>query len=121
MKKVITCVIVLCIGMAVLTACGGSGSDGASSIPENPGNVYRVIVTDTSGAAVRGVTIQFCSDTMCLMGETDDNGMATFEDQEEGAYTVHVYSVPEGFEDDTAEYEAPLTYGDVYITLKAAD
>lgn len=112
MKKHIKGLAVLLAVMVVfaLAACGGSGKAKA----------YRVITVDESGAPVKGVNIQFCSDTMCYMGETDDNGVATFADIEEGKYTVHVYRVPEGFAEDTTEYEAPGTYGDVTITLKAA-
>ena len=114
MKKVIALTVILCMAAALLASCGGS------SVPKNPGNVYRVIVNDESGKGVQGVVVQFCSDIMCLVGETDANGIATFKDQEEGAYTVHVYSVPEGFAEDANEYEAPDKYGDVIITLKTA-
>ena len=117
MKKLITMAVILCMGMALFAGCGGSGS--GSSVPDNPGNVYRVIVTDESGAGVQGVAVQFCSDQICLMGETDANGIAVFENQEEGSDTVHVNSVPEGYAEDTTEYTAPETYGDVNITLKA--
>jgi hypothetical protein len=54
------------------------------------------------------------------MAETDENGIASFEGFEEGTYTIHVLTVPEGFEKDTAEYTSPATFGDVTITLKAA-
>lgn len=139
MKKIITLAIIICMSMAVLAACGGSASkstdsaaststdsaastDSGSGAPaaENPGDAYRVIVTDESGKAVEGVMVQFCSDALCQMGETDADGIAVFADQEEGAYTVHVYSVPEGYAEDETEYPAPETYGDVNITLKAA-
>ena len=121
MKKIITFAVILCMSIAVLAACGGSGSDSGSSIPENPGDVYRVIVNDESGAAVQGVMVQFCSDQMCMMGETDADGIAAFDNQESGDYYVHVYSVPEGFAEDATEYPVPETYGDVNITLKAAE
>ena len=120
MKKKITLTLVLCMSMVMLGACGGIGSDAAASVRKNPGNVYRVIVNDESGAAVQGAMIQFCSDAMCMMGETDADGIAAFENQEEGSYTVHVYSVPDGFAEDETVYPAPETYGDVAITLKAA-
>ena len=122
MKKWITVAIIMCMSMMLLAACGvGTKSKGtSSSVPENPGNVYRVVVTDESGAAVPGVMIQFCSDAMCMMGETDADGIAAFENQEEGSYTVHVYSVPDGFAEDETVSPAPETYGDVAITLKAA-
>ena len=118
MKKIINFAMVLFLGMGMLAACGESA--GSAAIPENPGNVYRVVVTDESGAPVQGVIVQFCSDMMCLMGETDADGIAAFENQEEGAYTVHVYDVPEGFAEDATEYTAPENFGDVNITLKAA-
>lgn len=136
MKKIITLMVIICMSVAVLAACGGSGKDSAASTStdsaasteagseassaEDSGDAYRVIVTDESGKAVEGVMVQFCSDALCQMGETDADGIAVFADQEEGAYTVHVYSVPEGYAEDETEYPAPETYGDVNITLKAA-
>ena len=120
MKKIITLTIVLCMSMVMLGACGGSGTRSAAPTKKAPSNAYRVIVTDESGEAVQGVMIQFCSDAMCMMGETDADGIAAFENQEEGSYTVHVYSVPDGFAEDETVYPAPETYGDVAITLKAA-
>ena len=119
MKKIINLAIALFLSMGMLSACGGA-SAGSASIPDNPGNVYRVVVTDESGAPVQGVVIQFCSDMMCLMGETDADGIAVFENQEEGAYTAHVFDVPEGFAEDETEYNAPENYGDINITLKKA-
>lgn len=117
MKKLIA-VLFLCMSIMMLAACGGS--DSGSKIPENPGDVYRVITVDESGDPVKGVTIQFCSDTLCLMGETGDDGIAVFEDQEEGAYTAHVYAVPEGYAEDEKEYDMPETYGDITITIGKA-
>ena len=118
--KRITVLFIIALSILVLAGCGGSGSDSASSAPENPGDVYRVITVDESGAPVAGVAVQFCSEQMCLMGETDADGIAAFE-QEEGAYTVHVYKVPDGYAEDATEYPVPETYGDVTITLKAAE
>ena len=122
MKKLFTLALVLCMAMAVFAACGGSGPDTGSggSSSENPGNVYRAVVKDGSGAAVKGVNVQLCSDEMCVMAETDADGIAVFEDQPEGSYTIKVYSVPEGYEEDHTEYPVPEKYGDVNITLKKA-
>ena len=120
MKKIfkVSALLLAVIMVGMLAACG-SGA-GSTEIPKNPGNVYRVIVQDEAEAGVKGVRVQFCSDITCNMAETDENGIATFEGFDEGSYTIHVLTVPEGFEKDTAEYEAPDTYGDVTITLKAA-
>lgn len=108
----------------MLAGCGGSGSSDSGAAPaggENPGNVYRVITVDESGAPVAGTMVQFCSDQMCIMGETDADGVAVFEQDEAGIYTVKVYAVPDGFAEDKTEYPAPESYGDVNITLKAAE
>ncbi|MBE6042096.1 MAG: hypothetical protein E7220_06200 [Clostridiales bacterium] len=119
MKKIIAA-FVLCLCMIMMAACGGSGgSSDSSSILENPGNVYRVVTVDESGAPGEGVALQFCSDQLCQMGKTDADGIAVFED-EEGTYTVHVYKVPEGYAEDNTEYPVPEQYGDVNITIKAA-
>ena len=110
-------VLLLCGGILLLAGCGGESAAPAGA-PENPGNVYRVIVTDEAGAPVEGVTVQFCSDAMCLMGETDADGIAVYPDVAEGSYTVHVLKVPDGYADDETEYPAPETYGDVAVTLQ---
>lgn len=118
MKKVIA-IMILCMSVVLLASCGGSAGDKAS-VSENPGNAYRVITCDESGAPVAGVMVQFCSDQVCQMGETDADGIATF-DSDEGIYTVHIYAVPEGFAEDDTEYPVPESFGDVNITLKAAE
>lgn len=123
MKK-IAAAIVLCLGIMMLAACGaGEGAVQRSVAPEaskNPGNVYRVIVKDEAGKPVQGVAVQFCSDKMCQMGETDADGIAVYKNFEEAVHTIHVYSVPEGYAEDDTEYTSPETYGDIEITLKAA-
>lgn len=111
-----TALLVAVIMVAMLAACGSNA--GSSEIPKNPGNVYRVIVQDESETGVKGARIQFCSDITCNMAETDENGIASFEDFGEGTYTIHVLTVPEGFEEDKAEYTSPATYGDTIITLR---
>ncbi len=117
--KRITVLFVIALSVLVLAGCGGSGADSASAAPENPGNVYRVITVDESGAPVEGTAVQFCSAQMCLMDQTDADGIAVFEQEEDSSYTVHVYKVPEGYAEDKTEYPVPETYGDVTITLKA--
>ena len=82
--------------------------------------VYRVIVTDSSGAPVKEVMVQFCSDTTCTMGKTDENGVAVFEMEEGPIYTIHVLKVPEGYVKNGTEYQTDDTYCDVYIPLEKA-
>jgi len=111
----VSALLIAVIMVAMLAACG-SGA-GSSEIPKNPGNVYRVIVQDESNMGVKGARIQFCSDITCNMVETDENGIAAFEDFDEGSYTIHVLTVPEGFEKDTSEHKTPDTFGDITITV----
>ncbi len=103
-------VSVLCIAM-VLAACMLAACSG-----KKPGS-YEVLVNDGAGKPVPGVTVQFCSDTECILGETAENGIAVFE-KEAGTYTVHVLKVPEGYAADDAEYPAPDKPGRVTVVLK---
>ena len=134
MKRTIPVILSLCLTLT-LAACGsGSGTTREQTTQETPAQTgqaaepapvstqaesgYRVLVTDESGAPVSGATIQFCSDTECIMGKTGDDGVATFE-QAAGAYTVHVLKVPSGYAEDNTEYDAPETPGLVTIVLRA--
>lgn len=83
------------------------------------GTPYRVICVDEDGNPVQGATIQFCSDIQCMMGKTDADGVAEF-DEVPGSYIVHLLKVPEGFAKDSTEYEAPAVPGDLTIVVKAA-
>ena len=100
----------------LLTACG----TGSAAIPENPGNVYRAVVSDEAGKPVEDVGVQLCSDELCMSARSDAQGIAVFKNAQEGVYTVHVGNVPDGFAEDDTEYAAPETYGDIVIVLKTA-
>ena len=80
---------------------------------------YRIICVDENGQPVAGCTVQFCSDDTCLLGKTDENGIAAFQEPP-GHYTVHLLKPPAGYAKDSTEYTAPEVYGDVIITLEAA-
>ena len=103
-----------------------AGKEVAMERPDSPHTaandegVYRVIVSDTDGNLVKGATIQFCSDTTCSMGKTDENGMAVFKMEEGQVYSVHVLKVPEGYEKHTGDCKTDETYCDVYISLTKA-
>lgn len=84
---------------------------------ENGESVYRVIVTDNEGSPIPGAVVQFCSDSMCMVGETDEEGTAVFEN-EEGVYTVHILTAPEEYEATEEEFETAETYSDVFIMLQ---
>lgn len=108
----------VCLLLAVLLLAGLSATAFAESVCGNKApSAYEVLVTDEAGRPVQGAVIQFCSDTMCSMGKTDENGLAVFEN-EAGTYTVHVLKVPKGFAADHTEYTAPAQPGRVSIVLK---
>ena len=86
----------------------------------NAEGVFRVVVSDTDGNLVKGVSVQFCSDSTCMMNKTDENGVAVFEMEEGQVYTVHILKVPEGYEKNTGEFLTDETYCDVYIPLDKA-
>ena len=86
----------------------------------NGEGVYRVIVSDTDGNLVKGVTVQFCSDTTCTMGKTDENGVAVFKMEEGPIYIVHILKVPEGYEKNDGAYQTVDTYCDIYVPLGKA-
>ena len=107
--------LVLCLALVLvfgmLTGCGQNASS------SNASNSYEVLVNDETGKPVSGVTIQFCSDTECIMDQTDEKGIAVFE-KEAGKYTVHVLKAPEGYAADDTEYPAPAEPGRMTIVLK---
>ena len=102
--KVLAVCLLLALAVVMLASCGKKAG-------------YEVLVNDADGKPVSGVTIQFCSDTECVMGTTGDNGIAAF-DKAAGSYTIHVLKVPEGYAGDDTEYAAPDKPGQVVIVLK---
>ena len=110
MKRTLTLFSVFCLLLSLLTGSAAVFAESAGT------EGYQVQVTDDAGDPVSGAMVQFCSDSECMMGVTDDAGMAQF-DQPAGSYTVHVLKVPEGFAADSTEYAAPEEPGLIAITL----
>ena len=117
MKKSVLLVVALCMVIAVLTGCGSANKDQSKAIAsvtaevtssgaeapaaargtEMADNKYTVYVVDAeSEAPLAGVKVQFCSDTQCMMGKTDENGCAVFM-SDPGNYTAHILKAPEGY------------------------
>lgn len=109
MKRALSLILSLCLALALLA--GAALSEAAEG--------YCVVVTDTDGAPIPEVMVQFCSETECMFARTDARGLAWF-DVAPGAYTVHVLKAPEPFEPDNTEYPAPEAPGVVAITLTRA-
>ncbi len=107
MKKTIAMILMLCLVLTALSTC--AFAEGG----------YQIQVVDASGAPVEGVTVQFCSDSQCLMGKTGADGIASF-DEPAGSYTVHLLKVPTGYEKDSTEYTAPETPDLMVLTVQQA-
>ncbi|MBQ9458994.1 MAG: hypothetical protein IJU66_03590 [Oscillospiraceae bacterium] len=93
-----------------------TAQDAAQDTVQTPA-CYRILVTDEAGNPVEGVSVQFCSDTLCKLAPTGADGTASFDDPE-GDYTVHILKAPDGYEKDGAEYAVPQKYGTLTIVLK---
>ncbi len=72
-------------------------------IDTNGDSVYRVIVIDEDGNPIPEVKIQFCSDSTCMTGETDETGTAVFQ-EEKGHYTAHILKAPEEYDVIDSEF-----------------
>ena len=75
MKKIFALCLVLILAASALAGCSSK-----------PGK-YEILVTDEAGDPVEGITIQFCSDTLCDTQTTDATGIAAFE-KEPGKYCI---------------------------------
>ena len=120
LKKALASCLALILALGVLAGCGGKPGNGTGSSGNDGAPAYVVLVNDEAGNPVPGVTIQFCSDTECIMGTTDENGAASF-DKEAGSYTIHILKAPEAYAPDDTEYAAPEQPGPVTLVLKAAE
>ena len=64
---------------------------------------YYIHITDEDGP-VEGVAIQFCDDATCRFGETDEDGVVSFDVPGGKEYEVHVAEVPDDYEEDDTVY-----------------
>ena len=59
---------------------------------------YLVFVKDAETMApIPDARVQFCSDSLCQMGKTDESGLASFHSEDPGTYTVHMMKAPDGY------------------------
>ena len=107
----------LLAGKAPAEAVGSAETN--TTVPSENGK-YNVVVRNSEGDPVKGVTVQFCSDITCTLGKTDENGVASFDADEGQVYTVHILKVPEGVEKTSEEFQTLDTYSDTYIVLQKA-
>lgn len=92
-----------------------ASEEAPGAVPNNL-KTYRIFVKDDAGP-VEGATVQFCSDTACLIGKTNADGCASFDQPAGVVYTVHILKTPKGYEKDKTEYETLNVYSDLEITI----
>ena len=104
MKKIISIILALVLLLGSAAAVAGQASEQTapaknSSPAVSPAeNTYVILVLDADDSSpVSGAMVQFCSDTQCMVGFTDESGAASFE-ADPGPYTAHVLKAPEGYE-----------------------
>lgn len=105
-------IMTLCLMLFLPAFSIAAGADVGTS------DTYIVRVINENGEPVPGAMVQFCSDTECMMGKTDEIGEAAF-DKEAGSYTVHILKPAEGYLKDETEYSAPDTPGVITIVLRS--
>ena len=83
---------------------------------------YLIFVKDANTEEpLAGVKVQFCSDTQCMMGRTDNTGVAVFN-MEPGNYEAHILKQPDGYQKNNET--AKLTATDktaVFMLLKEGE
>ncbi len=88
---------------------GAAGEGNAASEAAEKAAVdgsYVVLCVNEDGEPVSGASVQFCTDSICTLAETDGRGLAVFP-AEPGEYTVHLVKPPAGYAADGTEYEFP--------------
>ena len=126
MKKIL-CMLLALVMLFGVCACGQKPAPDAGNaapaeaaegaVEEAPDVEYRVSVADPEGSAIAGVKVQFCDDSTCTLGDTDEGGAAVFP-AKEGSYTVHILQVPFGFIKTDEEFPFPDAGREVSITLQ---
>ena len=141
MRKILSMILILTMGVALLAGCGGSsqgtgtagGTTTASSVSaadpaaDNPvaaevpeGSYVIYVLDEESGDPIEDAVVQFCSDTLCQTGKSDATGKAVFE-ADPGNYTTHVLKAPEGYDAGSEEFDLTPEVRSVEIKLKKAD
>ena len=133
MRKQLVCVLTVVTAAVMLSGCNKTNNNTkgqndtnvvveateTTETQQTEGGEYSVLVVDENDNPLSGAIVQFCTDSMCNLGETKDDGIAVFAADKPGAYTVHIQGVPDGFAEDETEYVTEEAYGQLKITLKS--
>lgn len=79
---------------------------------------YLLHVVDQNGAPVPGVFVTFCTDTACIMQQSDESGTVSFDGAPD-VYHVQLIKVPDGYSFDPAfELYTTRTYGEWLLRIQ---
>lgn len=142
MRKYVAIIIMICLSASLLMGCGGSGGGDKSKEAQSKAEAqadeqpekkltsqslsqtdgYLIFVKDANtDEPLADVRVQFCSDTQCMMGRTDNTGVAVFN-MEPGNYEAHILKQPDGYQKNNET--AKLTATDktaVFLLLKEGE
>jgi len=78
---------------------------------------YVFICRDQNNAPVKGVKLQICTEEICMMQESDENGEVRYAG-DLYQYDIHVYSVPKEYElVSEKDFKTEAKYGTYKILL----
>ena len=78
---------------------------------------YVFICRDQNNAPVKGVKLQICTEEICMMQESDENGEVRYAG-DFYQYDIHVYSVPKEYElVSEKDFKTEAKYGTYKILL----
>ena len=79
---------------------------------------YLLHIVDQDGAPVPGVFVTFCTDTACVMKQSDENGTVTFDGAPD-VYHVQLIKVPDGYSfDSDFELYTARAYGEWLLRIR---
>ena len=90
----------------------------APAAQDAPQAAYVLHVVDQYGDPVPGMYVNFCTDTACVMTQSDASGTITFEGETD-AYHVQLLKAPEGYSFDAGyEMYTPREYGEWRLSIR---
>lgn len=132
MKRKLLSLVAVAMAGVLLVACNTSKpaqntNDGGNENPKVEAqagaldNSYLILVVDENDNPVSDVTVQFCNDVQCKLGTTSEDGVAVFESENPGEFSVHILDAPAGYTADAeTEYTTDSNYGQLKVVLKGS-
>ena len=79
---------------------------------------YLLHIVDQDGAPVPGVFVTFCTDTACVMQQSDESGTVSFDGAPD-VYHVQLIKAPDGYGfDPDFELYTTRTYGEWLLRIR---